>query len=81
MKMPCSPRRSNPWQTGLFCVCFVCGLIRQSSKIGINTKVSSFNTLYQNCLPRENPNTPNRKEKCNTLLFNATQIKKCNTKK
>ena len=52
MKMPCLPRRSNPRQTGQYCVCFCCGLNRRPSKSRINTKVSNFNTLYQNCSPK-----------------------------
>ena len=52
MKTPCLPRRSKPRQTGLFCVYIIHGLNRQPSKIRINTKVSNFNTLYQNCSPK-----------------------------
>ena len=52
MKTPCSPRRSNPRQTGLFWVYNHRGLNVQPSKSRINTKVSNLNTLYQNCSPK-----------------------------
>ena len=52
MKTPCSPRRSNPRQTGLFWVYNHRGLNVQPSKSRINTKVSNLHTLYQNCSPK-----------------------------
>ena len=44
--------RSNPQQTGMFCFYIERGLNVHPSKNRINTKVSNFNTLYQNCSPK-----------------------------
>lgn len=53
LKTPCLPRRSNPRQTGLFCVYNHRGLNRQpSTKNHINTKAHSTDTLYQYCTPK-----------------------------
>ena len=50
--MPCYPRSVISRKTGHFSVYLYRGRLCQPSKNRINTKVSNFNTLYQNCSPK-----------------------------